>query len=445
MHSCAVMAFRQASGLTDSRLVALQVLLDVLDKGRSLDAALAGRETVFSEPRDRAFCRTLAYGVLREHRRLGALRDRLLAKPLRRRDQDLALVLELGLFQLIHLHTPPHAAVSETVALTRTCHKAWAGKLVNAVLRRFLREKTALTARIDRMPAVAASLPDWLYERLAADWPQQLEPLLAAQNQHAPMVLRVNRRRSTHKAYQARLAAAGLEAHPLPGFVDALVLARPTPVSDLPGFAQGDCSVQDGAAQLAADLVDPAAGDRVLDACAAPGGKAAHILERADVTLVALDSDPSRLERLDATLTRLGVGARSIAADAAEPSAWWDGQPFDRILLDAPCSGSGVIRRHPDIKWLRRAEDIARLTALQGRLLQALWPLLRPGGRLVYATCSVLEAENEAQAAAFARGRDDLRVVEPTLPVGTRLRYGQQIRTGESGVDGFYYACFEKH
>jgi 16S rRNA (cytosine967-C5)-methyltransferase len=415
MHSFAVMTSRQASGLTDSRLAALQVLLDVLDKGRSLDAALPGRETVLPESRDRAFCRTLAYGVLREHRRLEALRDRLLAKPLRRRDQDLALVLELGLFQLSYLDTPPHAAVSETVALTRTCHKAWAGKLVNAVLRRFLREKTALTARVDRTPAVAASLPDWLYQRLAT------------------------------KAYQARLAAAGLEADPLPGFADALVLARPTPVADLPGFAQGDCSVQDGAAQLAADLIDAAAGERVLDACAAPGGKAAHILERADVELLALDSDPSRVERLDATLGRIGLGARSIPADAAEPANWWDGQAFDRILLDAPCSGSGVIRRHPDIKWLRRAEDIARLTALQGRLLQALWPLLRPGGRLVYATCSVLEAENEAQAAAFVQGRADLRVVEPTLPVGTRLRYGQQIRTGESGVDGFYYACFEKH
>lgn len=241
------------------------------------------------------------------------------------------------------------------------------------------------------------------------------------------------------------LAAEGIATKPLTGWADALVLEKPVGLEQLPGFATGELSVQDGSAQLAADVLDAEAGHRVLDACAAPGGKSAQLLERADVRLLALDHDATRLARVTETLDRLGLTADCVVGDAGQPAAWWDGQAFDRILLDAPCSGTGVIRRHPDIKWLRRDSDIAALQAGQQRLLEALWPLLAPGGRLVYATCSVLRAENEAVVEAFMAGHEEARAVPVALPVGQSVGYGHQILTGEAGVDGFYYACLEKH
>ena len=429
---------------TDPRAAALEVLLAVLGRGRSLDRALAEHAPVDSDGRDIGLCRAIAYGVLRHHRRLGAIRDRFLRTRLRGRDQDMALLLEIGFFQLVAMDVPAHAAVSETVAVARQRGKPWAAKLINAVLRRFQRDSDGCLAAVDADPAQRASVPDWLLDRLRADWPAAWSGLLAAQNDRAPMTLRVNRRRVSVADYQQRLAAAGLAAGPLSGFDDALVLQAPVGVDALPGFNAGDCSVQDAGAQLAAPLLDAADHHRVLDACAAPGGKSAHLLERSRPSLLALDSDASRLRRVTETLDRLGLEGECRAADATVPDQWWDGRPFDRILIDAPCSGTGVIRRHPDIKWLRREADIARLAGEQRRLLEALWPLLSVGGRLVYCTCSIIRAENESVIAAFVGDHADVRVIPPGLSLGQSTGYGQQILTGEAGVDGFYYACLEK-
>ena len=429
---------------TDPRAAALEVLLAVLVRGRSLDRALAEHGPVDSDGRDIGLCRAIAYGVLRQHRRLGAVRDRFLRTRLRGRDQDVAVLLEMGLFQLVAMDVPAHAAVSETVAVARQRGKPWAAKLINAVLRRFQREGDDCLAAVDSDPAQRDSVPDWLLDRLRVDWPAQWPQLLAAQNDRAPMTLRVNRRRISVADYRQRLAAAGVAAELLPGFDDALVLPTPVNVDALPGFNAGDCSVQDAVAQLAAPLLDAADHHRVLDACAAPGGKSAHLLERSRPSLLALDSDAARLQRVSGTLERLGLEGECRAADATAPEQWWDGQPFDRILIDAPCSGSGVIRRHPDIKWLRREADIARLAEEQRRLLEALWPLLSAGGRLVYCTCSIIQAENESVIAGFVSDHTDVEVASPALPVGQPVGCGRQILTGEAGVDGFYYACLEK-
>ena len=438
------MSAKSSTSGVNPRLIALRVLLAVLEEQRSLDAAIEHHEIVLPAGRERALCRALAYGVLRHHRRLGALRDRLLRAPLRARDRDVALIVELGLLQLMELDVPAHAAVSETVGLAAARGKPWAGRLVNALLRRFQRERDQCLAAVDADPAVRHSVPPWLAERLRADWPQDWTALLARQNQRAPMTLRVNRRRTSAERLGRQLAVAGTPASELPGCPDALVLETPLAVDALPGFAAGEVSVQDAAAQFAAPLLAPRAGDRVLDACAAPGGKAAHILESCDVSLLALDRDADRLAAVDESLQRLGLQASTKVADAGDTAAWWDGQPFDRILLDAPCSGTGVIRRHPDIKWLRRPADIEALQAAQRRLLRALWPLLAGGGRLVYATCSILHAENEAVMAEFIAAQADAVARPPALPVGRSVGYGHQILTGEAGADGFYYACLEK-
>lgn len=438
------MRWRPVPVLGEPRLAALRAVLAVTTDGRSLGSALPEAVAGVADERDRALAQALAYGVLRHRRRLAALRTGLLQRPLRARDADVAGIIDLGLYQLTDTDIPPHAAVAETVGLCQRLRKAWAVKLVNAVLRRFQRESAERLAAADATPAVRESCPDWLADALHVAWPEDWERLLAAQNARAPLTLRVNARRTTREAAAAALGAAGVAARPVAGVDTALTLAEAVPVSRLPGFAEGHLSVQDAAAQLAAPLLAPGPGDRVLDACAAPGGKTAHLLEAADVDVVALDREPGRLPRLEENLQRLGLGAAVVAGDAGSPQAWWDGRAFQRILLDAPCSGTGVIRRHPDIKWLRRAGDIPRLQREQGRLLQALWPLLAPGGRLVYATCSILPAENEAVVAAFVAGRDDVAREAATLPVGRPVGYGHQILTGEADMDGFYYACLRK-
>jgi 16S rRNA (cytosine967-C5)-methyltransferase len=322
--------------------------------------------------------------------------------------------------------------------------------LVNATLRNFLRRRESLLKAADGAASSRYAHPQWLIEALRAGWPEDWRAILAANNMRAPMTLRVNRRRATVQEARAKLAAAGIESQPPAGLADALTLATPIDVDRLPGFAAGELSVQDAGAQLAVEALDAGPGLRVLDACAAPGGKTGHILERhADLAeCVALDVSESRLGRVRDNLERLHLQATVIAGDARRPQDWWDGRPFDRILLDAPCSGSGVIRRHPDIKSLRRATDIDRLAAAQDQLLVALWPLLATGGKLVYATCSVLRAENEAGVARCLDRRAGARAV--ALPANPLARWGRtagagrQILPGDNGMDGFFYACLEK-
>jgi 16S rRNA (cytosine967-C5)-methyltransferase len=304
---------------------------------------------------------------------------------------------------------PDHTLVDQAVNAARQRTPA-AVAFVNAVLRRFVRERAALVVAVERTPVGAWNHPAWWIERLRQDWPTQWQALLHAANERPPMTLRVNARRGTGAAYVQRLVAAGRAATVLddPGLAgQAVLLAEPCPVQQLPGFAEGEVSVQDAAAQRSASLLlgeggqALPAGARVLDACAAPGGKTAQLLERADLDLLALDSDPARVPRIHDTLHRLHLQAEVKAADARQTAAWWDGRLFDAILLDAPCSASGIVRRHPDIRWLRRADDMLALTRIQSELLLALWPLLKPGGRLVYATCSIFKAEGQQRIDAF--------------------------------------------
>lgn len=428
------------------RLAAVHALLHVIRDGRSLDDALAPRLTELPDARDRALLQALAYGVLRDYFRLAAIASRLLDKPLRARDLDVLLALYTGLYQLLAMRVPDHAAVAETVGLARDLHKSWARGLLNGVLRRFLRQQAAVLAGIEQDEVARTAHPAWLLARLQQDWPDDWPVIVAADNHPAPMTLRVNVRRQGRGRFQARLASQGIGSCAAPFTEAGLILDQPVDVEALPGFAEGAVSVQDAAAQLAAPLLDPRPGDRVLDACAAPGGKTAHLLEhQPDLgELLALDRSPSRLARLRDTLDRLELEATCQLGDAADPGSWWDGEPFDRILLDAPCSASGVIRRHPDIKLLRRPDDLPRLAATQEQMLHALWPLLRPGGILLYATCSVLQQENSQQMERFLADRPDARHRDIVAPWGRPLAAGRQILPGENGMDGFYYARISK-
>jgi 16S rRNA (cytosine967-C5)-methyltransferase len=411
----------------------------VLRERIDADDALAAAERDVAE-RDRALLGALVFGALRWHHRLEWQSARLLAKPLKQGQLELGALLRIGLLQLQQMRIPEHAAVSATVDAAALLGQRDAAPLVNAVLRRFQRERGALDAALAGDDEARLSHPRWLLEQLARDWPDDWDRICTANNSPAPMWLRVNERRTTRADYLARLAAAGLAARPDAEVATAVVLEAPQGVEALPGFAAGEASVQDVAAQRAAGLLDLAQGQRVLDACAAPGGKTCHILESCPglAEVWALDRDAARLDRVRANLDRLGLAARLVEGDATDPKAWWDGRLFERILLDAPCSAVGVIRRHPDIKVLRRPQDVARAVALQARLLRALWPLLAPGGRLVYATCSVLRTENDAQIADFLAG------AESSEGPGTAQLSGCQSLPGDADGDGFYYACLLK-
>lgn len=427
------------------RLAAVAVLSRVIGDGVSLAEALPPVASRIAKPQDRAFLQELCYGALRWHFRLDAALGMLLERPLKARDLDLGCVLRLALYEIAFLRTPDYAAVNEAVSLVRALHKGRAGGLANAVLRRFLRERAAIEARLDADFATRHALPAWLCAHLAV-WGDDCERIAVALNGRPPMTLRVNRRHGTREDYLRRLAEAGIEATPHDIAPDGVTLAAPCDVADLPGFADGLVSVQDAAAQLAAILLDCRPGQRVLDACCAPGGKTAHLLESANggLDLLAIDIDEARLSRVRENLDRLRLDCRLLAADASRPGEWYDGRPFDRILIDAPCSATGVIRRHPDIKLLRCESDIPALAARQGELLAALWPLLAPGGMLVYATCSLLPEENENVAARFLARTPGAAAVSLPETWGIARGPGRQILTGEHGMDGFYYARFAR-
>lgn len=436
------------TGGARARAEAARAVRAVVQGGRTLDEALAGRHGTASS---RATCQALAYGAVRWFHELDACLGLLTGRSPQSLSPLVRALAIVGLYQLAHARTAPHAAVSETVAAARLVGQARAAGLVNAVLRRFQRERADILAAAHHDAQARHAHPAWLLETLCADWPGEWENLVAAGNEQPPMWLRVNLRRGTREAYLARLEAAAMPATAGELVPEAACLARPVPVSDLPGFAAGEVSVQDAAAQLAAHLVQAAPGMRVLDACAAPGGKACHLLELQPGIgeLVALDIDAGRAARIGENLSRLGLDARVLTGDAGEPGAWWDGRPFDRILVDAPCSGTGVIRRHPDIKLLRRPADIDGFVAGQRRLLDALWPLLAPGGRLVYATCSVLRAENAQLVGDFLAahpGAADVTGSARLFPVGRPDGPGPGVAlpTGAGGADGFYYACLEQ-
>lgn len=407
-------------------------------RGSSLDAVLAAEQSALPSAADRALAAALAYGVLRNRRLLESLAGRLWRRPPKPLPAALILV---GLQQLRAMRIPAHAALHATVAAAEPRVRG----LVNAVLRRYQREAADLEALLETAPpAERESCPDWLAARLRRDWPGRWQELLAAGNRPAPMTLRVNRRQTDVAAYLDILAGAGIAARRHPHAPDAVTLDEPCSVDTLPEFVGGAVSVQDAAAQLAAPLLATEPGQRVLDACAAPGGKAAHCLELADCELLALDIDDTRLTAVDETFARLGLRGETLCADASRPDDWWDGRPFDRILVDAPCTGTGVIRRHPDIKWLRRETDVEALAKRQCELLDALWPLLAPGGTLLYATCSLLRAEGADVVTAFLADTADAAEIPIEAEWGEPESVGRRIPTGEADMDGFYYARVTK-
>ena len=412
----------------------------VLGPGRRLEDGLVYDGLAAS---DRALLREVATGTVRWAGRLRAVLGELLDRPLPAKEAEVEAVLLVGLYQLAHTEIPPYAAVSATVDALPP-GKAWARKLVNGVLRRFQREAAARLAAVDeRGAATATAHPGWLVKRLRADYPEQWPAILDANNRPPPLTLRVSGDRD---AYLAELAAAGIGAEPLATVPTAVRLAEFVPVAALPGFNEGRVSVQDGAAQLAAPLLAAQPGEVVLDACSAPGGKLAHLLEQApEARVVAVERDRQRLARIQETIDRIGRRPAALRqGDAARPEAWWDGVPFDRILLDAPCTGTGVIRRHPDIKHLRRPADLDPAVAQQQELLDGLWPLLRPGGTLLYATCSVLAVENREQIRAFRQRHADAAVAELPGGWGHPAGDGRQILPGEDAMDGFFYARLTK-
>ena len=422
------------------RVAAARVLAAVIDRGRSLKAELATALPALPDPRDRALVEAICFAVLRRRPAYEAALRLWLQKQLPQRDAELRTLLMAGFAQLDVLGLAPHAALSATVEAARALDRPRQAGMVNALLRRALR---------DGLPTVAADAgwPLWLRDALHADWPQQAEAIFAASQQAAPLWLRVNRQRGTRDAYLQQLAEAGIDAQAVPDLADAIRLAESVAMSALPGFADGWVSVQDGSAQQVADVLAPAPGARVLDACAAPGGKSAHLLERdPTLRLTALDVDARRLARVRETFERTGAGAQAVlqAADAAQPDAWWDGVAFDAVLLDAPCSATGIVRRQPDVLLHRRREDVVALQALQARLLDAGWQVLRPGGVLVYATCSLLKDENERQLQAFLARTADAVAEDPGAACGHAAGAGRQRLPGEQDRDGFFYARLRK-
>lgn len=423
------------------RLAAAKALAAVLQGKASLNSSLPTQLDKV-EDRDRGFTQDLAFGTARWQPRLSALATKLLQKPFKAADADVEALLLVGLYQLLYTRVPAHAAIGETVGCADKLKKPWAKALLNAVLRRAQRESEALLAELEHDPVVRTAHPRWLQKSLKAFWPEQWEAICAANNAHPPMILRVNRRHRSRDAYLQLLNEAGINATPCMYSVDGIVLEAATDVRSLPGFAEGWISVQDEAAQLAADLLDLAPGQRVLDACCAPGGKTCHILEaEKDLAgVVAVDLEAKRLVRVRENLARLGLSAELIAADGRDTATWWDGKPFQRILLDAPCSATGVIRRHPDIKLTRQPDDIAALAVLQGELLDAMWPTLEVGGILLYATCSTLPTENTEVIEAFLARTSGARELDLATTAGIKQPHGRQLLAQEGGHDGFYYA-----
>lgn len=437
-----------------ARVAAARLVDAVLHRGRSLKGELAQALPTLADPRDRALVEAVAMAVLRRHADYARALADWMPRPPGRRDGALRALLYAGFAQLDPIGLAPHAAVAATVDAARALGRAHQAGLVNALLRRAVR---------DGIPAAPpdAAWPEWLAATVRADWPDAADGIFAASRAAAPLWLRVNRRHGSRAAYLARLEAAGIAAavpvgtgeHPdealppggpsarPPFLADAIRLEASRPVSQLPGFDAGDVSVQDGSAQAVADALAPAPGARVLDACAAPGGKAAHLLERdPGLALLALDRDPRRVRRMGETFARLGLEAEVRVGDATEPGSWWDGRPFDAVLVDAPCSATGIVRRQPDVLLHRRPSDLAALLATQAQLLDALWPTLAPGGTLLYATCSILREENQAQVAAFLARTGDARAEPPDARFGHLAGDGRQRLPGEGGMDGFFVA-----
>ena len=421
-----------------ARMAAVRILDAVVHRGRSLKAEFANALPALADPRDRAFAEAIVFAALRNRARYDAAIAAWMPRPPGRRDGEMRALLWAGFAQLDALGLPPHAAVDATVASTRELGRTHQAGLVNALLRRALREPLP-------QAEASAAWPEWLAMRIRNEWPRDAETIFAESAREAPLWLRVNHRRASRDDYLERLRDAGIAAVVDEMLPDAVKLETAGPVAELPDFDAGDASVQDGSAQAVADALAPPSNARVLDACAAPGGKAAHLAER-DPTLriVALDVDARRVRRMQETFARLGLDIETRAADATDPESWRDGSAFDAILLDAPCSATGIVRRQPDVLLHRRESDLVALVALQSRLLDALWPALAPGGALLYATCSILPEENSRQVHDFLERRADAALEPLDARFGRDTGFGSQRLPGENGMDGFFCARLRK-
>ncbi len=424
------------------RATAALALAPVLQNKASLDVKMDQSSSITDK--DRALFRELCFGVCRHYFQLKHVIDALVTKPLKNKDADIQALLFIGCYQLAFLRTPDHAAINETVNACKQLKKFWATKLVNGVLRKFLRDKDSLLNTNNR--EATYNHPEWLINAIQSAWPDKSDSIFQQNNLQAPMSLRVNKRKIDRETKSKHLLDAGIE-HRLCDYSEhGITLEKPVDVLALPGFSEGDLSVQDEAAQLSASLLQLEKGQHVLDACCAPGGKTCHIAELQPEleSLTAIEIESARLDRVNENLTRLGLSAKLINADARDINSWWNGQAFDRILLDAPCSATGVIRRHPDIKLLRRESDIRELAKLQSEILESLWPTLATGGILVYATCSLLPDENEKVVQAFVNQQEDAIHYPISAAWGEARPMGRQLFPQANGHDGFYYAVIKK-
>ncbi|WP_130832184.1 16S rRNA (cytosine(967)-C(5))-methyltransferase RsmB [[Erwinia] mediterraneensis] len=420
---------------TNLRSLAAQLIERVVDKGESLSAVLPGAQKKLTD-KDSALLQEICFGVLRTLPQLEALISKLMARPMTGKQRVLHYLIMVGLYQLLHTRIPPHAALAETVEGAEVLKRGNLKGLINGVLRQFQRQQEALIAGLDQ-GAQRYLHPGWLLQRLQHAWPTQWQQIVEANNHRPPMWLRVNRQHHSRDAWLALLQEQGKTAFAADDAADALRLDTPAAVGQLPGFDQGWVTVQDLSAQRCALFLEPQNGESILDLCAAPGGKTTHILEIApEARVMAVDLDAQRLKRVNENLQRLGMQAEVLQGDGRYPGQWCGNQLFDRILLDAPCSATGVIRRHPDIKWLRRDRDIADLAAMQREILDAIWPRLKRGGTLVYATCSVLPEENQQQISSFLLRHDDAVAVA----LAGAPEHGWQVFPQVEGGDGFFYA-----
>jgi len=435
--------------MKNARAIAATQLANVIAHGHAYDpdsiSSIKGVDPELLDTRDLGLIREICFGTLRHYFLLDTLIKPLLKKPLSRKDADVYSLLLAGLYQLRFMRTPVHAAINSSVEACKEIGKPWAKGLVNAVLRNLIRQELhRIDSFANASTASRFSHPEWLYKQLQNDWPEHIKQIIEYNNTPPPMTLRLADSLDT-SAYLETLATAAIEAVGNPLCESAITLSKAAATSVLPGFAEGKISVQDAGAQLAANLLDLASGQRVLDACAAPGGKSIHMLQLlSDIRLTALDKQPSRLTKLERDLERCQLSANVICADAANPGTWWKGELFDRILVDAPCSGTGIISHHPDIKLLRRPKDAAQFATQQIKLLNALWELLKPGGKLLYCTCSILPAENSKVVSTFLEQQPEACLETLDLPKAVDTLNGYQLLPNKGKNGGFFYARLSK-
>jgi 16S rRNA (cytosine967-C5)-methyltransferase len=429
-----------------SRLIATQIIQQVLEDKITLSNALNNNDSFINAGKDKALIQEICYGTTRWYIQLEYILNQLLDKRIKKKDLCLKYLMIIGLYQLIYMRIPPHAVVSETVATCKKLNMEWAKGLINAILRRYIREADNLNPLLSHDEVIKTSHPHWFIKQLIQDWPEDWNRILDANNQKPPMYLRVNQLKHDRKDYIKILKDAGIKAMATEYSAQGILLERAINVDQLPGFLQGDVSVQELAAQLSAELLDLKPKQNVLDACAAPGGKSAHILEtQANLnSLTVIEKEPRRAKKLSDTLTRLHLKAEMKVSDVLNIDNWWNKETFDRVLLDAPCSATGVIRRHPDIKLLRTPKEVSKINELQMNLLTTLWETVKQNGLLLYVTCSILKQENCDLIKRFITNTDNCVLKPIYKDWGIDTGYGKQILTGQDNMDGFFYACLEK-